>query len=87
MFWDCLPLGTYDLTQALRAAQTWQAVGDFVSGPELHCESESCAGWRTAAACGVWCYGEVGDPLRGRVSLDTQTSACVCPTGASPSWN
>ncbi len=85
-FYDCLPLGTYDLGQAQHAASAWQAAGQAVYGSELGCASQSCFGWRTQTSCGVWCYGGTADPLRGRASL-VQSLVCVCPTAGTPNWN
>ncbi|HEX9049586.1 MAG TPA: hypothetical protein VF841_03550 [Anaeromyxobacter sp.] len=83
-FYDCVPAGTYDVTQAQKAAQAWDPGGMPVAGYTLGCASQSCLGWQTAHACGVWCYG--GDILQGRAEA-VQSLVCPCPTPGSPSWN
>lgn len=88
-FYDCLPLGTYDLVQAEKAARAWQPSGRAVLANELLCASQSCLGWRTPdgaspAACATWCYG--GDTLRGRVIL-VAGLFCGCPQPGTPNWN
>jgi hypothetical protein len=88
-FYDCLALGTYDVTQARAAAAAWQASGAVeIPGYALGCASPSCIGWQTQTSCGVWCYGGTADPLRGRASV-VQSIACVgaCPTAGAPNWN
>lgn len=87
LFYDCIAIGSYDLAQAEKAARAWQASGTSVPGATLGCTSQSCLGWQTATACGVWCYGPEGDPLRGRASLDSAGPACLCPAGGAPNWN
>ncbi len=83
-FYDCLPLFTYNGTQAQAAATAWEPGGMAVPGPTLGCGSLSCLGWQTAHSCGVWCYGS--DILQGRV-VTVESIVCVCPTAASATWN
>jgi hypothetical protein len=86
-FYDCVPLGTYDLTQALKAAQAWQASGTQIPGLMMGCASQACVGWQTSTACGTWCYGGTADPLRGRAVLNQQSIVCSCPTAGAPNWD
>jgi hypothetical protein len=81
-----VPLGTYNVTQAEKAAAAWQPSGNEIPGATFLCPS--CIGWQTPvgtspAYCGTWCYTGV---LAGRAML-VQSLVCGCPLAGTANWN
>jgi hypothetical protein len=74
---DCVPLGTYNTMQALKACAAFLGV----SVPACNVSPVSdCGGGTVSIAGGTWTYN---GPNEGHV----QTSPNVCPSVASPMWD
>jgi hypothetical protein len=84
-YFDCVALGTYNLTQAGRAASSWQPQGQAFPGSLAECPG--CLGWQTQgtspAFCGTWCYA---GPLQGKVVV-VQSLVCTCAALNPGTWN
>ncbi|MBI2394446.1 MAG: hypothetical protein HYV09_33050 [Deltaproteobacteria bacterium] len=94
-WFDCVPLGTHDFTQAGAARQAWTstrtgtpAVGTVQCGSGSDRSDCRAAQYTTGAVgCGVWCFE---GSWKGKMHVNTSTSGCYCPggsVGTSGTWN
>jgi hypothetical protein len=86
-FTDCNPLGSAGAAQA--AAQAWKPGGSPVTTYNgLGCSFQTeCVAWNAGTApnqCAVWCYAGT---WAGKVSVDTISGVCACPTSLSGPWH
>ena len=82
-FYDCVPAGTYDLTQATAAANAWPvaAVSTFTAA----CGTGMIYCKQAAAQCACWAYS--GNRV-GLVRLNDVSATCYCPgLIGNPSWD
>jgi hypothetical protein len=91
-FTDCTPLGTYDSTQATRAASSAANIpgdlrGDLMCGFGPNTSVAICKVGPTNCAC--WTYAATGTfvPRIGHVTNNTVIANCLCPTTLDPGWN
>ncbi len=86
-FFDCVALGTHDLTQASAARAAWPAASptDFASTACTNGAPMVCR--QTASSCACWGYSTgASNPGDGRVHLNN-TNGCICPGVGDPAWN
>jgi hypothetical protein len=82
-WYDCVALGTYNLTQAFAACEsTGVGVGSCVT---FTCSGRDLVCGNSATSCTCWAYGPPGDPTVGHVRSSFSCST-ACPTATSPLW-
>ena len=85
-FFDCVPLKTYNATQATAAANAWPIAGTINSA--MQCGSGSnvsqCISKVTSSMCAVWCYTNT---QAGHVRHNIASKTCQCPDATYPMWD
>ncbi len=83
-FYDCVPAGTYDVTQALEACAAFTGNMTLCNDNPIVCSgssSEVCS--NTFSSCACWQYTGL---LKGRV-VNSGTTTCGCVPGGATRWN
>jgi hypothetical protein len=83
-FYDCKPLDTFTLESAQAAALAWNAAGSPTVPP-----CSNCFAWQTSNQCATWCYAGSVPGFVGKVTVNTDMNAPLCPPGPGPvtSWH
>jgi hypothetical protein len=85
-FYDCVALGTYNVTQATAACNAW-LLGDAGTCSSIGCTANAgtavCV--NSGGTCKCWKYDPGTSGSNGTVS--TSTSSCICPNASHPAWN
>ena len=89
-YFDCTPLGTYNIVTAQKAASVWAPSGTPIS-TQRSCPDtggSTCVVWQKPSpvgadvACGVWCYAGA----YAGTALINSGYACPCPTQQGINW-
>jgi hypothetical protein len=89
-FFDCVTLGTHDLTQATAAASAWSLAGasPFNSTACTNGAPMRCVQNAANNMCACWGYTTgATNPGDGHVHLNSASNGCMCPTAGDPTWN
>lgn len=85
-FFDCEPLGTRTLTQAVAACRAFTGDSSLCYDLGAACDSGSTSAVCSTAAsqCACWTYAGTNT---GRVFLNEGSTTCLCPLSTDPMWN